>query len=47
MSHAQMLSLYRHIIRNARVYPSKNRDRILKEIRVEVRARRKYLRPRT
>lgn len=37
MSHAQMLSLYRHIIRNARVYPSKSRDRVLKEIRVEVR----------
>ncbi|CAB1117493.1 unnamed protein product [Ectocarpus sp. CCAP 1310/34] len=37
MSHAQMLSLYRQIIRNARVYPSKSRDRVLKEIRVEFR----------
>lgn len=36
MSHAQMLSLYRQIIRNARVYPSKSRDRVLQEIRVEV-----------
>eukprot|EP00752_Nemacystus_decipiens_P012988 g11492.t1 len=37
MSHAQMLSLYRHIIRNARVYPSRSRDRVLNEIRVEFR----------
>lgn len=34
--HAQMLSLYRNIVRNARVYPSKSRDRVLKEIRSEV-----------
>ncbi|CAN0045238.1 unnamed protein product [Choristocarpus tenellus] len=32
-----MLALYRRIIRNAKVYPSSNRDRILVEIRKEFR----------
>lgn len=35
--HAKMIALYRNIIRHARVYPSKSRDRVLKEIRVEFR----------
>lgn len=38
--HANMLSLYRNIIRHARVYPSKSRDRVLREIRSEVNHRR-------
>eukprot|EP00904_Undaria_pinnatifida_P006534 jgi/Undpi1/300/HiC_scaffold_1.g00296.m1 len=35
--HAKMLSLYRNIVRNAQVYPSKSRDRVLREIRLEFR----------
>lgn len=32
----QMLSLYRQIIRNARIYPSLSRDKVIEEIRVQV-----------
>lgn len=34
--HTKMIGLYRNIIRHARVYPSKSRDRVLREIRLEV-----------
>lgn len=35
-SHAQILSLYRNIIRHARVFPSISRDRMVTEIRMQV-----------
>jgi Complex 1 protein (LYR family) len=36
-SKAQMLKLYRHIIRNAKVFPSVKRDAMVQDIRIEVR----------
>ena len=35
MSKLDLITLYRNIIRHAKVFPSKNRFRILKEIRAE------------
>ncbi|CAN0208904.1 unnamed protein product [Discosporangium mesarthrocarpum] len=37
MSQSQILGIYRSIIRNAKVYPSTSRDRMLVEIRKEFR----------
>jgi LYR motif-containing protein 4 len=37
MQRGEILSLYRSIIKNAKVFPSKNRLRIVEEIRVEFR----------
>ena len=37
MPKSDLITLYRNIIRHAKVFPSKNRFRILKEIRVEFR----------